>query len=208
MVLPCPHVEPGALYPEEVSSCVLAQLLQVRIDAVAAPACMQGCKALIGSILVAFRAIACGAPRAPPCTHAAPRPMRLPPASCTPQDAERETGQGPVKKAVISVPAYFEEAQREATIAAGAPRAGRQGVAAAEPAAATRGRAASPPPRVPCAPCCRPWRVHVALFTARRRARGAGGGAVDKGARRGGAGVRPRPGRRAGEVHPRYKPLV
>lgn len=36
------------------------------------------------------------------------------------QDAERETGRGPVTKAVISVPAYFDEAQREATIAAGA----------------------------------------------------------------------------------------
>jgi len=30
VVLTCPHVEPGALYPEEVSACVLAQLLQVR----------------------------------------------------------------------------------------------------------------------------------------------------------------------------------
>jgi hypothetical protein len=28
----CPHVGPGALYPEEVSACVLAQLLQVRRD--------------------------------------------------------------------------------------------------------------------------------------------------------------------------------
>lgn len=35
------------------------------------------------------------------------------------QDAERAAGQGPITKAVISVPAYFDDAQREATIAAG-----------------------------------------------------------------------------------------
>lgn len=62
VMLPCPWVGPGALYPEEVSACVVAQLLE---------------------------------------------------------DAARETGQGPVTKAVVSVPAYFDDAQREATIAAG-----------------------------------------------------------------------------------------
>eukprot|EP00883_Tetradesmus_obliquus_P007855 jgi/Sobl393_1/18509/SZX73966.1 len=60
-VLVCPHVEPGCLYPEEVSTCVLAQLLA---------------------------------------------------------DAARHTGRQ-VSKAVITVPAYFSDEQREATVAAG-----------------------------------------------------------------------------------------
>jgi molecular chaperone DnaK (HSP70) len=64
-VLVCPHVEPGCLYPEEVSTCVLAQLLA---------------------------------------------------------DAARHTGRD-VSKAVITVPAYFSDEQREATVAAGAPGA-------------------------------------------------------------------------------------
>ncbi|GBF90941.1 molecular chaperone [Raphidocelis subcapitata] len=61
VMVACPHVEPGALYPEEVSAVLLTQLLA---------------------------------------------------------DAARDTGRA-VTKAVISVPAYFDEAQREATIAAG-----------------------------------------------------------------------------------------
>lgn len=61
MVLVCPHVEPGCLYPEEVSACVLAQLLD---------------------------------------------------------DARRVTGR-PVSKAVVTVPAYFDDEQREATVSAG-----------------------------------------------------------------------------------------
>lgn len=61
VVLDCPHVEPGCLYPEEVSACVLSLLLQ---------------------------------------------------------DAEQHTG-GKITKAVISVPAYFDDNQREATILAG-----------------------------------------------------------------------------------------
>jgi hypothetical protein len=61
-VLVCPPVEPGCLYPEEVSTCVLAQLLA---------------------------------------------------------DASRHTGRQ-VSKAVITVPAYFSDEQREATVAAGA----------------------------------------------------------------------------------------
>ncbi len=58
----CDHVDTGYLYPEEVSSCVLAQLLE---------------------------------------------------------DAEAHTGCSTVKKAVISVPAYFDDAQRDATMTAG-----------------------------------------------------------------------------------------
>jgi hypothetical protein len=61
-VLVCPLVEPGCLYPEEVSTCVLAQLLA---------------------------------------------------------DATRHTGRD-VSKAVITVPAYFSDEQRDATVAAGA----------------------------------------------------------------------------------------
>ncbi|WIA29514.1 hypothetical protein OEZ86_012015 [Tetradesmus obliquus] len=60
-VLVCSHVEPGCLYPEEVSTCVLAQLLA---------------------------------------------------------DAARHTGRQ-VSKAVITVPAYFSDEQRQATVAAG-----------------------------------------------------------------------------------------
>eukprot|EP00878_Enallax_costatus_P032537 GHUV01035765.1.p1 GENE.GHUV01035765.1~~GHUV01035765.1.p1 ORF type:complete len:501 (+),score=142.98 GHUV01035765.1:78-1505(+) len=62
VVLDCPHVEPGCLYPEEVSACVLHQLLQ---------------------------------------------------------DAAQHTGTDNITKAVITVPAYFTDEQREATITAG-----------------------------------------------------------------------------------------
>lgn len=61
VVLDCPHVEPGCLYPEEVSAVVLDQLLQ---------------------------------------------------------DAHNHTGAS-ITKAVITVPAYFNDEQREATVAAG-----------------------------------------------------------------------------------------
>ncbi|KAF8073120.1 dnaK [Scenedesmus sp. PABB004] len=61
-VLACPHVPPGCLYPEEVSGCVVAQLLD---------------------------------------------------------DARAATGAAAVTKAVITVPAYFDDAQRDATVAAG-----------------------------------------------------------------------------------------
>eukprot|EP00775_Hariotina_reticulata_P011055 gene11055-11210_t len=61
VVLECPHVEPGCLYPEEVSAVVLHQLLE---------------------------------------------------------EARTQTG-AIVNKAVITVPAYFNDEQREATVAAG-----------------------------------------------------------------------------------------
>lgn len=64
VVLECPHVEPGCLYPEEVSACVLHQLLQ---------------------------------------------------------DAAHHTGTESISKAVITVPAYFTDEQREATVTAGTP---------------------------------------------------------------------------------------
>jgi hypothetical protein len=110
-MLECPHVGPGALYPEEVSACVLAQLLQVRVGGVGAH--------LVGRPADASRA-------RPTSSRAAARPSRRP-AFAPPQDAGRATGQGPISKAVISVPAYFDDAQREATIAAGArPAPGRR----------------------------------------------------------------------------------
>lgn len=62
-VLACPYVEPGCLYPEEVSACIVQQLLE---------------------------------------------------------DAAQYTGVPAITKAVITVPAYFDDEQRDATIAAGA----------------------------------------------------------------------------------------
>lgn len=62
-VLACPYVEPGCLYPEEVSACIVQQLLE---------------------------------------------------------DAAQHTGVPAITKAVITVPAYFDDKQRDATIAAGA----------------------------------------------------------------------------------------
>jgi hypothetical protein len=75
VVLTCPHVSAGYLYPEEVSACVLSALLE---------------------------------------------------------DAAAATGAGTISKAVITVPAYFSDEQREATITAGEPwdgvhRCSRQG---------------------------------------------------------------------------------
>jgi hypothetical protein len=64
VVLTCPHVSAGYLYPEEVSACVLSQLLE---------------------------------------------------------DAAAATGAEAISKAVITVPAYFSDEQREATITAGKP---------------------------------------------------------------------------------------
>lgn len=62
VVLSCANVAPGCLYPEEVSACVLHQLLQ---------------------------------------------------------DAAEHTGTDKISKAVITVPAYFTDEQREATVTAG-----------------------------------------------------------------------------------------
>lgn len=62
VVLNCPHVDPGFLYPEEVSACVIHQLLQ---------------------------------------------------------DAAQHVGVDSITKAVITVPAYFTNEQREATVSAG-----------------------------------------------------------------------------------------
>lgn len=59
----CPHVDPGYLYPEEVSACIVQQLLE---------------------------------------------------------DAAQHTNVPAITKAVITVPAYFGDEQRDATIAAGA----------------------------------------------------------------------------------------
>jgi hypothetical protein len=61
-VLACPYVKPGCLYPEEVSACIVQQLLE---------------------------------------------------------DAAQHTGVPSITKAVITVPAYFDDEQRDATIAAG-----------------------------------------------------------------------------------------
>lgn len=62
-VLACPHVDPGYLYPEEVSALIVQQLLE---------------------------------------------------------DAALHTNIPQITKAVITVPAYFDDEQRDATIAAGA----------------------------------------------------------------------------------------
>ena len=70
MVLPCPHVDAGYLYPEEVSAQVLGQLLE---DAAAAAAGGGG----------------------------------------------GGGGDVGISKAVITVPAYFNDEQREATVLAG-----------------------------------------------------------------------------------------
>lgn len=61
-VLACPYVEPGYLYPEEVSACIVQQLLE---------------------------------------------------------DAVQHTNVPAITKAVITVPAYFDDEQRDATVAAG-----------------------------------------------------------------------------------------
>lgn len=61
-MLACPYVEPGYLYPEEVSACILQQLLE---------------------------------------------------------GAAQHTNVPEITKAVITVPAYFNDEQRDATIAAG-----------------------------------------------------------------------------------------
>lgn len=61
-VLACPYVEPGYLYPEEVSACIVQQLLE---------------------------------------------------------DAAQHTNVPAITKAVITVPAYFDDEQRDATVAAG-----------------------------------------------------------------------------------------
>jgi molecular chaperone DnaK len=63
-VLACPFVEPGCLYPEEVSACIVQQLLE---------------------------------------------------------DAAQHTNVPSITKAVITVPAYFNDEQRDATVAAGEP---------------------------------------------------------------------------------------
>jgi molecular chaperone DnaK (HSP70) len=78
VVLPCPHVETGYLYPEEVSAQVLGQLLEDATTAAAGGAGGGG--------------------------------------------GGRGSGGGGdvvISKAVITVPAYFNDEQREATVLAG-----------------------------------------------------------------------------------------
>jgi len=129
-------------------------------------------------------------------THCATHTAPLQPTPPHHQDAERETGQA-VSKAVISVPAYFDDGQREATIAAGR----RFGVFI-------------------CGSRSAGWlagwlvfaamqelnlRTYIVVITSElnhRPARWFGGREVDQGARSSGTSVWTRPGRGAGGVPP------
>ena len=97
-VLLCDHTATGTLYPEEVSALVLARLLE---DAEREDAQLRAAAAAAAS----SSSDGGGDNSGPPAAATAACPPLAPPRRIT--------------KAVISVPAYFDDAQREATVQAG-----------------------------------------------------------------------------------------